>query len=101
MPEDRAEYTKWALEADEIATNRLREQLPGLTKPEATRRGLFDLVENHVKTILSKGRIRDIWEYIVLRHFTSYPDMPLPVRTRDDVREIIERFRRQHGLACE
>jgi len=57
------------------ARDRLRAQLPGLTKQEETRERLFELVENQVTEILSKGRIEDQWDYIILKHFSSYPDM--------------------------
>jgi hypothetical protein len=95
IPENPKDYQTWAIEADERARNRLREQLPGLTKPEPTRQGLFQLVENQVKAILSKKRIEDMWEYIVLKHFGSYPDMPLEIRdsSRTNVCEMLEGFK--------
>ncbi len=84
-----------AHEADEKARDRLRKQLPGMTKRKETRDRLFQLVENQVTDLLSKGRIEDYWEYTILKHFSSYPDMRLKLYDRDrpKVGQMLKRFK--------
>jgi len=94
--EDPATCQREAQEVNARARDRLREQLPGLTRDVATRDRLFRLMEDQVRDILAKGRVEDYWEYAILKHFSSYPDKRFELRDDDRprVRDMLERFKR-------
>jgi hypothetical protein len=83
-----------AIEAEARARDHLRAQLPGITKQPETRQRLTELVASQVTQILSRGSIRDSWEYIFMKHFSAYPDMrwTLRVDDRPKVKDMLKRF---------
>ena len=89
---DPAWYLPFASQSAEKARNRLRECLPGITKNEAKRKALTKLVDREVTRILNAGRIADEWEYSLLKHYSSYPDMPVWISNRSNVPAMLGWF---------
>ena len=74
------------------AKHQLWEQLPGITRTTESRDRLIQLVEQEVNEIVSRGYIQDRWGYVILKHFTSYPDMPMNVRNTSKARALLEAY---------
>lgn len=96
--DDPGHYRGLAKEAEDRATDRLRAQLPGLTRDATTCAQLFSLIENQVIDILDRGRLDNYWEYVVMKHFAAYPDKRYEVREEDRprVQAMLEEFHRSY-----
>jgi hypothetical protein len=89
-------YRDVAKEASDRARERLRAQLPGLTREPATCERLFTLIERKVMSeILTNDHVNNFWEYVVLKHFAAYTDKRFELREKDRgrVQTMLERFR--------
>jgi hypothetical protein len=86
------EYYHLAREITGRAYDRLRAQLPGLTKSAETRNRLFKFVENKANEALARKEINDWLEYAILKNFYFYREMPIIIRDVGLAGEMLRRF---------